>query len=183
MRSQPLFSHSVRSASRFLSVDCSLFPALHPYYKLAYIELAWGGAKEQEAEFEAGNFSAKNWQDEARKILEKTVSNILHRCSTQYLCYRWSDTGKCSRVPQAQPMTHPPRRQQSKPKTRLSLNSIDTALHLYLRTKMEGGRRKFAGTSKTCQRMSQRTPILLNGGRYAASACCSHNYIYSLVLG
>jgi hypothetical protein len=50
--------------------------ALHPYYKLAYIELAWGGAKEQEAEFEAGNFSAKNWQDEARKILEKTVSNI-----------------------------------------------------------------------------------------------------------
>jgi hypothetical protein len=27
-------------------------------------------------EFEAGNFKAKNWQDEAQKILEKTVSNI-----------------------------------------------------------------------------------------------------------
>jgi hypothetical protein len=51
-------------------------PALHPYYKIAYIELAWGGAKEQEAEYEAGNFESKNWQDEARKILEKTVSNI-----------------------------------------------------------------------------------------------------------
>jgi hypothetical protein len=60
----------------FVKVDCLLSLALHPYYKLAYIELAWGGAKEQDAEFEAGNFHAKNWQDEARKILEKTVSNI-----------------------------------------------------------------------------------------------------------
>jgi hypothetical protein len=60
-----------------VDVDClSSSIALHPYYKLAYIELAWGGAKEQEAEYEAGNFEAKNWQDEARKILEKTVSNI-----------------------------------------------------------------------------------------------------------
>ncbi|KAN0111926.1 hypothetical protein V8E52_008016 [Russula decolorans] len=45
--------------------------SLHPYYKLAYIELAWCGAKEQKAEYEAGNFGAKNWQDEAWKILEK----------------------------------------------------------------------------------------------------------------
>lgn len=47
--------------------------ALHPYYKLAYIELAWGGAKEQEAEHQAGNPHSKNWQDEAHKILEATV--------------------------------------------------------------------------------------------------------------
>jgi hypothetical protein len=60
-----------------INVDClSSSLALHPYYKLAYIELAWGGAEEQEAEIEAGNLEAKNWQDEARKILEKTVSNI-----------------------------------------------------------------------------------------------------------
>ena len=75
MRSQPLSLHLVRSAYTFIDADCLLSIVLHPYYKLAYIELAWGGAKEQEAEFEAGNFVAKNWQDEAWKILEKTVSN------------------------------------------------------------------------------------------------------------
>jgi hypothetical protein len=50
--------------------------ALHPYYKLAYFELAWGGEKDQEAERAAGNQDAKNWQDEARKIVESEVSNI-----------------------------------------------------------------------------------------------------------
>lgn len=49
--------------------------ALHPYYKLHYIERAWGGAKEQEQEILAGNPDAKNWHDEARKILEDTVRN------------------------------------------------------------------------------------------------------------
>ncbi len=46
---------------------------LHPYYKLAYIKLAWGGPEEQAAEIEAGNPDAKDWQDEARKIVETTV--------------------------------------------------------------------------------------------------------------
>jgi len=48
--------------------------ALHPYYKLEYIKMAWGGAKEQAEEIEVGNEDAKNWQDEAQKILETTVS-------------------------------------------------------------------------------------------------------------
>jgi hypothetical protein len=47
--------------------------ALHPYYKLAYIKLAWGGEEEQAAEKAAGNQFAKNWQDEAEKVLETTV--------------------------------------------------------------------------------------------------------------
>ena len=47
--------------------------ALHPYFKLAYIKLAWGGPAEQEAECEAGNPFAKDWQDEARKLLENMV--------------------------------------------------------------------------------------------------------------
>jgi hypothetical protein len=76
MRSLRLSSHLVRSAYQFVNFDCLPSIALHPYYKLAYIELAWGGAKEQEAEIEAGNYEAKNWQDEARQILEKTVSNV-----------------------------------------------------------------------------------------------------------
>ena len=47
---------------------------LHPYYKLTYIKVAWGGPKEQAAEIKAGNLDAKDWQDEARKVVEKTVS-------------------------------------------------------------------------------------------------------------
>ncbi|KAF8067558.1 hypothetical protein FPV67DRAFT_1357976, partial [Lyophyllum atratum] len=46
---------------------------LHPYYKLEYIKLAWGGAAEQAAEIADGNRHAKDWQAEARRVLEKTV--------------------------------------------------------------------------------------------------------------
>ncbi|KAF9242391.1 hypothetical protein BU15DRAFT_72913 [Melanogaster broomeanus] len=37
---------------------------LHPYYKLAYIKMAWGGSEEQQQEREAGNPNAKDWHDE-----------------------------------------------------------------------------------------------------------------------
>ena len=46
---------------------------LHPYYKLDYIELKWGGAKEQAEEIDAGNPNAKNWHEEAMNVLEATV--------------------------------------------------------------------------------------------------------------
>ncbi|KAJ3714782.1 hypothetical protein C8R42DRAFT_590961, partial [Lentinula raphanica] len=49
----------------------SLF--IHPYYKLHWIEHNWGGAEAQQAEILAGNSDAKNWIDEAEKIVEKTV--------------------------------------------------------------------------------------------------------------
>lgn len=52
----------------------TIFKVLHPYYKLAYIKLAWGGPDEQAVEKAAGNVNAKDWQDEARQIVEKTVS-------------------------------------------------------------------------------------------------------------
>ena len=38
--------------------------------------MAWGGAEEQTEEIEAGNMDAKNWQDEAQKILETTVRHL-----------------------------------------------------------------------------------------------------------
>jgi hypothetical protein len=57
---------------------------LHPYYKLAYIKLAWGGEKEQAAERLAGNQQAKNWQDEARKVVECEVSNKFYLIRVQY---------------------------------------------------------------------------------------------------
>ena len=46
---------------------------LHPYYKLAYIKLSWGGPEEQATEIEQGNPLAKDWHDEAKKIVEKMV--------------------------------------------------------------------------------------------------------------
>ena len=53
------------------------FIVLHPYYKLTYIKLAWGGEKEQVEEKAVGNKDVKNWQDKARKILEDTVCVVL----------------------------------------------------------------------------------------------------------
>jgi hypothetical protein len=50
---------------------------LHPYYKLDYIKLTWGGAEEQTKELAAGNLDAKNWQDEALMIVERMVSNSI----------------------------------------------------------------------------------------------------------
>ena len=50
---------------------------LHPYFKLAYIKMAWGGAEEQEKEHRKGNTEAKNWKDEAQQILEKMVRPAL----------------------------------------------------------------------------------------------------------
>lgn len=46
---------------------------LHPYYKLAYIKLAWGCPDEQAAEISGGNPYAKDWQDEAKQIVKRTV--------------------------------------------------------------------------------------------------------------
>lgn len=60
--------------SFYLPIDFLFDTALHPYYKLDYIKLKWGGAEEQEEERRNGNLNAKNWQDEAQKILESTVS-------------------------------------------------------------------------------------------------------------
>ena len=47
---------------------------LHPYYKLNYIKMSWGGAEEQTKEREEGNPDMMNWQDEALKVVEKMVS-------------------------------------------------------------------------------------------------------------
>jgi hypothetical protein len=51
-----------------------LIIVLHPYYKLDYIRLSWGGAEEQAIECLGGNPFAKNWQDKVLKVVEKMVS-------------------------------------------------------------------------------------------------------------
>ena len=53
----------------------SPFAVLHPCYKLMYIEVLWGGPEEQAADIAEGNLDAKDWQDEARQIVERTVSH------------------------------------------------------------------------------------------------------------
>jgi hypothetical protein len=52
------------------------FVVLHPYYKLAYIKILWGGPKEKAAEIAKGNLTAKDWHDEAREVVEDTVSSL-----------------------------------------------------------------------------------------------------------
>ena len=74
-RSRPTFQHLV-SDSIMIFLEMGLLRneiVLHPYYKLEYIKLAWGGADEQDKERAAGNQQAKNWQDEAKKVLEAEV--------------------------------------------------------------------------------------------------------------
>ena len=51
-----------------------MFVVPDPYYKLAYIKLSWGGPKEQATKIEAGNLDTKYWHDEAKQIVERTVS-------------------------------------------------------------------------------------------------------------
>lgn len=60
-----------------MNINFNVFIVLHLYYNLVYIGLSWGGPKEQAAKIEAGNINAKDWQDEARKIIEKMVSSSI----------------------------------------------------------------------------------------------------------
>ena len=52
---------------------------LHPYYKLAYIKMAWGGPEEQAAEKASGNEDVKDWHDEASKIVEWAMEVYWHK--------------------------------------------------------------------------------------------------------
>ena len=49
------------------------FTVLHPYYKLAYIKMAWGGPEDQAREHAAGNPNTKDWHDEALKVVEAAM--------------------------------------------------------------------------------------------------------------
>ena len=72
-KNQRTFYPSVRPLFSSFHTNSSLSIVIHPYYKLHWIELHWGGADTQQAEFDHGNYDAKNWVDEAEKIVEATV--------------------------------------------------------------------------------------------------------------
>jgi hypothetical protein len=78
MKSLAPFWRLVSLLSLFRATTDVIVKVLHPYYKLAYIKMAWGGPEEQDAEIKAGNVHAKDWQDEARKIVEKTVGHFVY---------------------------------------------------------------------------------------------------------
>ncbi|KAF9018327.1 hypothetical protein BDZ89DRAFT_960222, partial [Hymenopellis radicata] len=46
---------------------------VHPNYKLLWTDTNWGGADAQKEEIAKGNKNAKNWQEEARKVVETAV--------------------------------------------------------------------------------------------------------------
>ncbi|KAF8443712.1 hypothetical protein L210DRAFT_3371946, partial [Boletus edulis BED1] len=48
---------------------------LHPYYKLTYIKMAWGGLDEQRKEIAAGNPHTRDWHDDALKVVEKMMQD------------------------------------------------------------------------------------------------------------
>jgi hypothetical protein len=78
----------------------SPFAVLHPYYKLAYIKVLWGGPEEQAAEIAEGNPYAKDWQDEAKQIVERTVSHsFAYGYRANYVLGRWLSIGKLAHPP------------------------------------------------------------------------------------
>ena len=76
---------------------------LHPYYKLAYIKLAWGGEEEQAKEQVAGNRYAKNWQDKARKVIEVEVQYIILFSFYRLTSFTWKNIGGIA--PKSMPTT------------------------------------------------------------------------------
>ena len=72
---KPAFVLSLRKFTSLISRSgTSILAVLHPYYGFPYIAHQWGGDEERENNIAAGNRDAKNWQDEAMKVLEDTVS-------------------------------------------------------------------------------------------------------------
>jgi len=74
--------------SMFWFVLTNTFTVLHPYYKLAYTKISWGGKEEQAAEIKAGNPEAKNWHDEARQLVERTVRRVVIVTRTILITYK-----------------------------------------------------------------------------------------------
>ncbi|KAF9220021.1 hypothetical protein BS17DRAFT_759993 [Gyrodon lividus] len=56
--------------------------ALHPYYKLGYIKMTWGGPEEQAAEHAAGNAGARNWHNEALQVVEGVMVDYWKKLMT-----------------------------------------------------------------------------------------------------
>lgn len=68
----------------FLSLTAFSILVIHPYYKLNWIELHWGGAEAQAEAVLRGESNARNWVDEAEKLVESAERA---QCIVVYLLY------------------------------------------------------------------------------------------------
>ena len=60
--------------------------------------MAWGGEKEQQEEIAKGNLDAKNWQAEARKVVEDMVCRVQSNCHDVSNEIRWRRTTAPTRL-------------------------------------------------------------------------------------
>jgi hypothetical protein len=133
---------------------------LHPYYKLNYIKMAWGGEEERLEEVRAGNRDAKNWHQEAERIVEMAVCLPCPVTPQFYILGRWKSTMRYI-PPRRNPGPSPP----ALTTERMSMTSITTAIILSAKPyAMRGGVQKWLGTSRTYPRTYRRTPTLSYGG-------------------
>jgi hypothetical protein len=98
-----IISLGKRSIVLFIISDINVLSVLHPYFKLDYIKLAWGGPEEQAAERAAGNLNAKNWHAEAMEVIEAAV-----RLRFLFLLY-WHLKLKCGGILGGPILGNPPR--------------------------------------------------------------------------
>jgi hypothetical protein len=123
------------------------FTVLHPYYKLAYIKLAWGGADEQAEEIAAGNPDAKDWQDEAKKIVENTVRWLFY---ITILCTVLNTMKKMAEYYRNRPSVAPTPASTSNPEPSIALSEFDKHRESLLNDDAEEGwaseLRRYLGT-------------------------------------
>ena len=73
MRKMFIYLPLVNYSTLWYSILTTHNIVLHPYYKLMYIKMAWGGPEEQKKELEVGNPNAKDWCDKALRVVERTL--------------------------------------------------------------------------------------------------------------
>ena len=64
--------------------------------------MAWGGLEEQARKWELGNVHAKDWQDEALKIVEKTMAEYWQESSCSTVSEPPEATATTSETPDAE---------------------------------------------------------------------------------
>jgi hypothetical protein len=140
----------------FLLIKLMDIIVLHPYYKLEYIKMTWGGHKEQEHEHMASNLNAKDWHDEALKVVETTMKDYWKTCPSST-----TTTHPLVTALVASTSTTPSH----------DTTMVESAFGCHCRlllerqhwTMMPAGQQNSGGTSRTCL-MFRRAQISLNGG-------------------
>ena len=128
--------------------------------------MAWGGPAEQQRDREAGNPDAKDWYDEALKIIEKTMEKY------------WQPPKSNTKSEIDDDATHTAHAAKCKSRPLESELTVTTGCLLSGRDNLRPamvGVLSCATISVTCLWMLQRKLILFSGGRYVFS-CIVESY-------